>query len=88
MEMPIGQQEMPLDASMWKGRKSGMRLPPYEVKSLGGQGSPVKGMTRDVYANPVNKKRQIDPRNLEDTMVQRSDNYNNQIANKRYVPKE
>ena len=86
MEMPIGQQEMPLDASMWKGRKSGMRLPQYEVKGIGEQGSPVLGIKpANLYnLNANNPFKHF----VENNLIQSNDSYKSQIASKRYVPKE
>lgn len=86
MEMPIGQEEMPLDASMWKGRKSGMRLPAKEIKGMGDTGSPVLGVRPSKLYN-MNSTRSLDHL-LENNLIQSNDSYNNQVTNKRYVPKD
>ena len=85
MEIPVGQQEMPLNASMWKGRKSGIRLPDTEVKSLGQEGSPVLGITGGSIKTNTGK---IYKSALSGKLIQGNQNYNSQIANKRYVPNE
>jgi hypothetical protein len=85
MEIPVGQQEMPLNASMWKGRKSGIRLPDTEVKGLGQEGSPVLGITGGSIKTNTGK---IYKSALSGKLIQGNQNYNSQIANKRYVPNE
>lgn len=82
MEIPIGQSEMPLNSNMWKGRISGKRLPPQEVKGLGEIGSPVRGISGSQLRG---EKPMYD---MSHKLVQTSENYNNQIANKRYIPKD
>ena len=82
MEVPLGQSEMPLNSNMWKGRISGKRLPAQEVKGLGEIGSPVRGISGSQL------KGQKPMYDMSHKLVQTSDNYNSQIANKRYVPKE
>jgi len=74
MEMPIGQESMPLNASMWKGLKTGVRLPAKDVLNKGAIGSPK---------SPLTKKDAIRSRFDEYT-----DEYNSQVTNKRYVPNE
>jgi hypothetical protein len=74
MEMPIGQESMPLNASMWKGLKTGVRLPARDVLNKGAIGSPK---------SPLTKKDAMRTRFDEYT-----DEYNSQVTNKRYVPTE
>ena len=82
MEMPIGNKEMPLSSNMWKGRKSGVRLPDVEINMKGMVGSPVRGINGSLLAGKVNSE------DLRSRLIQQSNNYNSQIHNKRYIPTE
>lgn len=95
MEMPIGQKEMPLTASMWKGKLSGKRLPEAEIKGLGITGSPVESLNSNIlntkskkYSRMMSEPRTIGVENLGGILTSKNDIYNNQIVNKRYVPEE
>lgn len=95
MEMPIGQHEMPLNSSMWKGRLSGKRLPESEIKGSGITGSPVESLGSDIlkekskkYSRMMKEPRTIGTENLGGLLTSKNDIYNNQIVNKRYVPEE